>query len=198
MPLSRHMGKPCGACIPWDAAQQWKKKEPLMQEPSWPTTVTSGAWEKPDSEECDSTIPFRFPFSSFFFFFFFPTASGTSQARGWIGATATGLHHSHSNAGSKLCLQPTPQLMAMPDPGPTKRGQGSKLHPHRYSFPLSHNGNSIVFHFPCGKRLKLRDKNSSKVSRLEWRQHCLPRGERGDVRERFRSSRRGAVVNKSN
>ena len=25
-------------------------------------------------------------------------------------------HHSHSNAGSKLCLQPTPSLLAMPDP----------------------------------------------------------------------------------
>ena len=44
----------------------------------------------------------------FFFFFFFllyraalPAPTG-SQARGRIGATAAGLHHSHSNAGSKL------------------------------------------------------------------------------------------------
>ena len=33
-----------------------------------------------------------------------------SQARGQIGAVATGLHHSHSNARSKMHLQNTPQL----------------------------------------------------------------------------------------
>ena len=32
------------------------------------------------------------------------TAYGSSQARGLIGAAAAGLHHSHSNAGSELCL----------------------------------------------------------------------------------------------
>ena len=41
---------------------------------------------------------------------------GVSQARGQIGAVAAGLQHSHSNGGSELCLRPTPQLMAMPDP----------------------------------------------------------------------------------
>ena len=45
-----------------------------------------------------------------------PVAYGNSQARGQIRAIAAGLHHSHSNAGSELCLQPTPQLMAMLDP----------------------------------------------------------------------------------
>ena len=45
-----------------------------------------------------------------------PAAYGGSQARGPIGAAAAGLHHSHSNAGSELCLQPTPQLTATPDP----------------------------------------------------------------------------------
>ena len=45
-----------------------------------------------------------------------PMAYGCSQARGQMGAAATGLHHSHSNAGSELHLQPTPQLTAMPDP----------------------------------------------------------------------------------
>ena len=62
--------------------------------------------------------------SSFFFFFFclfaFPRAApmayGDFQARGPIGAVATGLHQSHSNAGSEPHLQPTPQLMATPDP----------------------------------------------------------------------------------
>ena len=63
--------------------------------------------------------------SLFYFIYFFvflpflgplPTAYGGSQARGLIGAVATGLHHSHSNAISELHLQPTPQLTAMPDP----------------------------------------------------------------------------------
>ena len=56
---------------------------------------------------------------TFFFFFFFlllraaPKAYGNSQARGQIGATTAGLHHSHSNAGSELYLQPMLQLTAM-------------------------------------------------------------------------------------
>ena len=45
-----------------------------------------------------------------------PTAYGGSQARGLIGAVATGLHHSHNNAGSKPRLRPTPRLTATPDP----------------------------------------------------------------------------------
>ena len=43
------------------------------------------------------------------------TAYGGSQARGRIGAVATGLRQSHSNAGSEPRLQPTPQLTATPD-----------------------------------------------------------------------------------
>ena len=61
------------------------------------------------------------------FFFLFglfraaPTAYGNSQAwGGQIGTTAAGLHHSPSNTGSELGLQPTPQLTAMPDPRPTE------------------------------------------------------------------------------
>ena len=45
-----------------------------------------------------------------------PAAYGGSQARGPIRAVATGLCQSHSNAGSEPHLQPTPQLMATPDP----------------------------------------------------------------------------------
>ena len=30
--------------------------------------------------------------------------------------SCAGLHHSHSNARSEPCLQPTPQLTEMPDP----------------------------------------------------------------------------------
>ena len=54
--------------------------------------------------------------SIFFFFKATPVAYGGSQVRGQIKATAANLHHSHSNAGSALCLQTTPQLMAMPNP----------------------------------------------------------------------------------
>ena len=43
-------------------------------------------------------------------------AYGGSQARGLIGAVAAGLHQSHSNSGSELCLRLTPQLTGMPDP----------------------------------------------------------------------------------
>jgi len=59
----------------------------------------------------------------FFFFFFFglfafsraaPAAYGGSQARGPIGAVATGLRQTHSNEGSQPRLEPTPQLTATP------------------------------------------------------------------------------------
>ena len=36
-----------------------------------------------------------------------PMAHGGSQARGRIRAVATSPHHSHSNSGSEMCLQPT-------------------------------------------------------------------------------------------
>ena len=65
-------------------------------------------------------------FASFYFIFIYfylfatswatPAAYGDSQARGLIGAVATGLRLSHSNAGSEPRLQPTPQLSATPDP----------------------------------------------------------------------------------
>ena len=59
---------------------------------------------------------FFFFFKSFSFFRAAPTAYGSTQARGRIGATDAGLHHSHSDAGSESCLRPTPQLMATPNP----------------------------------------------------------------------------------
>ena len=37
---------------------------------------------------------------SLFFFRAVPKAYGSSQARGWIGAVAAGLHHSHSNVSA--------------------------------------------------------------------------------------------------
>ena len=45
-----------------------------------------------------------------------PAAYGGSRARGLIGAVAASLCYSHSNAGSKLRLRPTPQLVARLDP----------------------------------------------------------------------------------
>ena len=52
----------------------------------------------------------------FFFLRAAPVAHGGSQARGRIGVIAAGLHHSHSNSGSKLRLRPTPQLTTTPHP----------------------------------------------------------------------------------
>ena len=43
-------------------------------------------------------------------------AYGSSQARGQIGAAVVRLYHSHSKVGFEPHLQPTPQLMAMPEP----------------------------------------------------------------------------------
>ena len=69
---------------------------------------------------CQATLILFF-FSFFFFFCFFAiswaalTAYGGSQDRGQIGAVAAGLGQSHSNAGSELRLQPTPQFTATPD-----------------------------------------------------------------------------------
>ena len=45
-----------------------------------------------------------------------PVACVYSQARGLIRAVATHLCQSHSNEESEPCLQPTPQLKAMPYP----------------------------------------------------------------------------------
>ena len=53
--------------------------------------------------------------SIYLFFRVVPMAHGGSQARGRIGAAATGLRQSHSNAVSEPRLQPTPQLTATPD-----------------------------------------------------------------------------------
>ena len=98
-------------------------------------------------------------FIFYFFYFYFllfraaPMAYGVSQARGCIGATAAGLHHSHSNAGSNPHLWPIPQLTATLDPWPTERGQGSNPHPHGYQsdlFLLRHNRNAHKLLFIVG------------------------------------------------
>ena len=72
-----------------------------------------------------------------------PTALGVPKL-GVKSALAASLCHNHSNARSKLRLQPIPQLTAMQDPSPTEQGQGWNPHPHGYpsgSLPLSYDGN---------------------------------------------------------
>ena len=61
-----------------------------------------------------------------------PTAFGSLQARGQIGALAANPHHSHSNDRSELSLRPTQQLTMTLDPKPTEQGQGLNPNPHGY------------------------------------------------------------------
>ena len=61
----------------------------------------------------DIWVIFRYLMSWTFFFYRAASAAyGGSQARGWIRAAASGLHHSHSNTGSELHLWPTPKVTA--------------------------------------------------------------------------------------
>lgn len=52
----------------------------------------------------------------FFFYTAAPGAYESSQARGPIGAAATGLHHSQGNTKSQVNLRPMAQLAATLDP----------------------------------------------------------------------------------
>ena len=57
--------------------------------------------------------------ATFYYYYFLmatPSAYGSCQARGGIGAAGAGLHHSHSNARSEPRLQPTRQVASTPDP----------------------------------------------------------------------------------
>ena len=60
-----------------------------------------------------------------------PSAYGSSQARGQMGAATVGLRH--SNSISQPYLQPTPQFTATLDPQPTDQGLGLNLSPCGYS-----------------------------------------------------------------
>ena len=65
-----------------------------------------------------SFVSFLFNFNFLFVLLFraTPVACGVSQARGRMEVAAAGLHYSHSNTRSELCLWPTPQIRAIPDP----------------------------------------------------------------------------------
>ena len=70
-----------------------------------------------------TVIKYRFFFNCLFIYLFIfaffrtaPVAYRGSQARSPIRAVATGLHHSHSNTGFELHLQPTPQFTETLDP----------------------------------------------------------------------------------
>ena len=79
---------------------------------------------------CPTFTGFLNLFLSFCISWAAPAAYGGSQARGRIRAAAASLCQSHSNKGFEPCLQPTPQLTAMPDRSPTEQGQGPNLQPH--------------------------------------------------------------------
>ena len=55
-------------------------------------------------------------FSAYIFFRAVPVTYGSSQVPGVKSKLQLRTMICHSNAGSKLCVQPTPQLMAMLDP----------------------------------------------------------------------------------
>ena len=63
-----------------------------------------------------------------------PTAYGGSQARGPTRTVAACLFQSHSNAGSELRLQPSPQLTATPGLQPTRARPG--IEPATSWFPV--------------------------------------------------------------
>ena len=87
---------------PWDACEQstWSLTTP-------PTT---------GKIQSRSFQIYSFFFCPFAICWAAPAAYEGSQARGWIGAAATSLHHSHSNAGSEPRLQPATQLTTTLDP----------------------------------------------------------------------------------
>ena len=55
---------------------------------------------------------------------------GSSQARGWIGAAAAGLHHQPHKLGIWAASATYTTAHTMPDPQPTEWGQGLNLHLH--------------------------------------------------------------------
>ena len=95
-------------------------------------------------------------FSLFFFFFFFffffvfslfkaaPTAYGGPRL-GVKQSCSRDLCHSHSNAGSKPSLQPTPQLTAMAETCEARDRTCILVDTNWVPLPLNHDGNSSTF-----------------------------------------------------
>ena len=99
-------------------------------------------------KEC---VQIGFSLVGWLFFFVFdlfraaPAACGVSEARHWIGATAAGPPHSHSNARSQACRWPTPQLTAIPIFNPLSEARDWTcvlMDTSQIRSPLNHNGNS--------------------------------------------------------
>ena len=77
-----------------------------------------------------------------------PMAYGSSQARDQIGVTAAGLHHSHSNAGSKLHLHHSSRQHHILNPLNEARDQTCILMEISWDLNLlSHNRNSLMYQF---------------------------------------------------
>ena len=94
-----------------------------------------------------------FPFFVFCLFRATPTAYGGSQARGLIGAVATGLHHSHSNAGSlthwaRPGIEPTSAwfLVEFVSAGPWQTLQEWIILKHIYFEKNEKGSNTLVFY----------------------------------------------------
>ena len=111
--------------------------------------------------------------NSFFFSLFraAPAAYGSSQARSQIRAVAAGLHHSHSNARSELCLRPAPQLRAIWDPNPLSEAKdwtsilmdASQIHFHWAMRLTPKRTNSVWFHLHEAPRISKLIKTESRT-----------------------------------
>ena len=82
----------------------------------WTCWVVVGVSTEKFSERLATCLPKQTSYIFFFSFKAAPVAYVSSQARGRIGAVVASLRQSHSNTGYKPHPQPTPQLMATPDP----------------------------------------------------------------------------------
>ena len=105
-----------------DGRLSYKPEEDISRKEEWLTVLNDAEWwtgwkkKKNSWLNWEVSTDFIYLFCLFAFSGATPVAYGGSQAGGLIRAVAAGLRQSHSNAGSKLRLQPTPQLMATPDP----------------------------------------------------------------------------------
>ena len=118
----------------WKNAQYHELLEECKSKLQWGTTSHQPEWPPLTSQQIadpgegmEKKVPSSTGGGNVFFglvFFFFlvllfratPMACGSSQARGPIRAVAAGLLHSHRYTGLEVCLWPTLELTATPDP----------------------------------------------------------------------------------